>query len=203
MNIKHLQSVLKERHPKPDGDYQEFSIFVPLVHVNDELQLLFEVRSETLRNQPGEICFPGGRIEKFETPEQAALRETSEELNISLTLLEVLAPLDYIVTPFNVILYPFLGTLNIQNMDEIQFNRDEVAEIFTVPLSFFINQPPITHYINITTSPNQDFPFDMIQNGERYNWRVGKYPVLFYEYQDKIIWGMTARIVKSFIESIK
>ena len=58
------------------------AVLIPLVEKEGEWSILFEVRQTGIR-QGGEICFPGGRIEEHETVEEAAVRETSEELLIS------------------------------------------------------------------------------------------------------------------------
>ena len=47
-----------------------------LVEIEKEWHVVFEVRAHTMRQQPGEISFPGGRLEKGETPAEAAVRET-------------------------------------------------------------------------------------------------------------------------------
>ncbi|MFT9494467.1 NUDIX hydrolase [Anaerosolibacter sp.] len=203
MEIKKINDIIQQRIPGPEGVFHRFSILVPIVKVQGELHLLFEVRAAHLRNQPGEICFPGGKIEKNETPEEAAIRETAEELNLTLGEIELLGPLDYVVTPFNTILYPFLGTIPQKEIDEIQFNPSEVGSIFTVPLDYFFHTEPEHHFIHIKASTHDDFPFHMIQNGKNYKWKVGKLPELFYEYNGHIIWGMTARIVKNLVDILK
>ncbi|AOT69689.1 NUDIX hydrolase [Geosporobacter ferrireducens] len=203
MKTSYLKAITQHRQAKPEGDYKGFSILVPLLQVQNELHLLFEVRSENLKTQPGEICFPGGRIEMNESPEQCALRETAEELGLAEAAIELFGPLDYIVTPYNLILYPYLGTLPTINPQDFPINPDEVAALFTVPLSFFIENPPLEHPIHVKTEVDEDFPFDKIQNGRNYNWKMGSYPVLFYEYGEHIIWGMTARIVKNLVEIIQ
>lgn len=200
MKISSLKEITQNRQAKPEGDYQGFSILVPLLQVQDELHLLFEIRSENLKTQPGEVCFPGGRIEKDESPEQCALRETAEELGLEEERIELFGPLDYIVTPYNLILYPFLGALPKIPLKDFSFNPHEVSSLFTVPLNFFMENPPLDHSIHVKTEVDDDFPFDKIQNGRNYNWKIGSYPVLFYEYGPYIIWGMTARIVKNLVE---
>ena len=60
----------------------QYSVLVPLVEREGGLSLLYEVRAGSLRRQPGEVCFPGGRLEGAESPEECALRETWEELGI-------------------------------------------------------------------------------------------------------------------------
>jgi len=108
MDIENITKLLKNKKPHPEGDYQTFGVLVPLLEINNEIHLLLEVRADTLKNQPGEISFPGGRMEKGEIPKRTAVRETSEELLIPQEKIHVLGSLDYIVTPFNYIIYPFI-----------------------------------------------------------------------------------------------
>lgn len=49
----------------------------------------------------------------------------------------------------------------------------------------------------------EKFPYEKIPGGKNYDWKQGKYSVYFYEYQEYIIWGMTAKITKNFIDIIK
>ena len=203
MNIEQLITKFHNRRAKPEGKYRHFALLAPLVKVQDELQLLFEVRSESLKTQPGEICFPGGGMEAGESPQEGAIRETCEELNIAPSHIRMLGPLDYIVTPFHITLHPYLGLLEGLDANQISCNPDEVDHIFTVPLSFFLETPPLTYYLDVQTVPRPDFPFHMIQNGKDYDWKTGKYPVLFYQYGQYVIWGMTARIVHNLVELLQ
>lgn len=200
MQFDSLYQKFKSRIPRPEGMYNSYAILIPLIFINNEIHLLFEIRSESLKTQPGEICFPGGRIEKNESPMGSAIRETCEELNIEESNIEVIGQTDYIVTPFNVILYPFIGLIKEINLQNIDFNHDEVGSIFTVPLDFFMNNNPEIHHVKTKLETSNKFPFDKIQNGKVYNFRTGKYPIYFYEYNNHIIWGMTARIIKNLID---
>jgi hypothetical protein len=124
-----------------------------------------------------------------------------EELGLEREQIEVFGELDYMISPFNLIIYPFVGWLkNISTLEDIKFSKDEVAEVFTVPLDFLLHQNPEAHLLEIHPHPAKDFPFYLIQNGENYNWRKGQYPVYFYKYNDYIIWGITARILHNFLE---
>ncbi|HOE56949.1 MAG TPA: CoA pyrophosphatase [Bacillota bacterium] len=175
--------------------YKEFSVLIPVIKA-DRHFLLFEIRSESLNNQPNEICFPGGRIESLESKQQAAVRETSEELLIPESQISIIAELDTVVTPFNSILYPFVGELREYKGT---FNTEEVRSVFTVPMSFFIDTAPLCHDIDIKMRPREDFPYHMVQEGRNYPWGKGRYPVYFYTYEDRIIWGITARIINNFV----
>ena len=63
MNDQQLRNILTHRTIGAERLQRNAAILLPLVEVNGEDALLFEVRSKRLEMQPGEICFPGGRIE--------------------------------------------------------------------------------------------------------------------------------------------
>lgn len=194
----------KFRNRKPNiykyDSYRGYSVLASILEKAEGSFFLFEVRSEKLNRQPNEICFPGGRMESREESVNAAVRETSEELLIKKDNIEVLGELDTLITPFNTIIYPFVGILHDYSGT---YSTEEVKETFTVPLSFFIETDPMCHYIDVEMRPGDDFPYEMIQQGTNYPWRTGRYPVYFYTYEDKIIWGITARIIKNFVEILK
>ena len=55
----------------------------------------------------------------------------------------------------------------------------------------------------ILTVPEEPFPYEMIPQGREYRWREGRYDVMFYQYQDLIIWGMTAKMMKSCVDILR
>ena len=202
MKIKQISDVLKARTPSILGhdQFMKFAVLLPLVEVDNEVHILFEVRSLTLRRQPGEVCFPGGRIEKGEDPQRAAVRETSEELGIQESDITDVFPLDFMVSAFGTIIYPFAG--NIKDLGIITPNVAEVGEVFTVPLSFFKKNQPDSYKINFQVEPEDGFPFDLIIGGENYNWQTRTMDEYFYRHNEKVIWGLTAKVLTHFLELI-
>ena len=179
------------------------SILIPLVEVDGEWSVLFEVRSSQMRFQPGDICFPGGRIDETDaSPLEAALRETHEELGISPDTVEVLGPLSPYVSSLSFVVYPFVGKVDLTEIIT-SYNVDEVEEVFTVPLQWLLTHEPYMHEIDVDITPPQTFPFDKIPNGDQYQWRKRTIEEWFYEYGTYTIWGMTARILKHFIDVIR
>ena len=190
---------------KNKGGYNEYfsaSVLVPLVWDNGEIAVLFEVRSTQLSWQPGEICFPGGRIEKNDkSPLFTAVRETQEELFLSSDDIQVLGPLEEILSPIGVLLHPYVGYLSPKK--SITPNAGEVAEVFTVPLKYLINHDPIIGHMEMGTRPLENFPFTLV-SGYSQEWRVRKkYQVLFYKYKEYVIWGLTAQVLKRFLDVCK
>lgn len=196
-----IVKVFENYLPKPMGIENYFSILISLIEVENSIHLLFEQRSNNLTRQPGEISFPGGKLEPGETSEYAALRETCEELNLGSDFVEIIGPSDYLVTPFNDIIYSFVGFVKV-DLKEIKPNV-EVESIFTVPLEYFLIHEPLKYEAYIIHEINDDFPYELIPKGKEYEWRIGKYPIYFYVYENHIIWGITARFTYEFVKKLK
>lgn len=203
MDIQGIKEILQKRKPKIMGSdhFSTYAVLLPIIEKNDELHILFEVRSHKLRRQPGEICFPGGRVDPSDRNEQhTAIRETTEELGILEEEIMDVFPLDFLVNPFGTIIYPYIGFIK---SNQLHPNHDEVAEVFTVPLKFLQNVIPEIHYINFKLEPEENFPYHQITGGENYNWQARGMEEHFYYYENKVIWGLTARILTHFLNLIK
>ena len=187
---------MKNRKPKCINEKKISSVLIPLIEVNHEIHILFEVRSKTLIHQPGEICFPGGRKEKGDTSTiDTILREAKEELLIEDQNIEILTPLDYYFSVNGMRIDAYLGKL----IDYKYTFNEEVENVFTVPLDYFFNNEPL-HIINeIQTIPNPNLP-DYLKD---YHWAKGESDVCLYQYQDKVIWGITGRILYYNLNNIK
>ncbi|ARK29258.1 NUDIX hydrolase [Halalkalibacter krulwichiae] len=203
-NLKQIERQFQKREPGILGasEAMQSAVIVPLVfNERNELSILFEVRSKKLNKQPGEICFPGGKIDPDDkSAEAAAIRELTEEIGVK-DEIEIIAPLDVLVTPFRGIIYPFLG--KIKDLDNLAINKNEVDHIFTVPLSFFENYQPQKHLMRMNMQPGDDFPFKKIANNESYSARHFDLYESFYYFEDYVIWGLTAKILTHFLEAVK
>jgi len=83
------------------------------------------------------------------------------------------------------------------------YNKEEVEEVFTVPVKWLLNYEPYMHLVSVEPTPSPDFPFEKIMNGNQYQWRTRPIEEWFFDYGKYTIWGLTARILKNFIENIK
>ncbi|SDC62005.1 NUDIX hydrolase [Geotoga petraea] len=199
MDLEKLKRKLAKHEPRSLGIKNIYSVLIPLIYVDGELSLLYETRALSLSKQPGEVSFPGGMVEKGESYLEAAIRETIEELNIYSEEIEVIKKGDYFISPYNFIINSYIGFID-RELHTIEFSRDEVDSLFTVPIEFLKNNSPAIHYAEIITSTEDGFPYELIPNGKNYKWRKGKYPIYFYQYKKNIIWGLTARLTKEFID---
>lgn len=176
------------------------SVLVPLVRMDEQIHVLFEVRNKLMNRQPGDISFPGGKCEKGERPIETARRETHEELRIPLESIDILGPLDYLVSPIGVRLHAFLGYIPYA---DYQPNEEEVDHVFLVPLAELLPMTPREAIMEAGTRPIRNFPRDILPQYDM-SWRVRTtYPVYFYTYKEKHIWGLTARVLKNFLDIYK
>lgn len=201
MNIEKIKNILKNKDVLPINETNLFSVLIPLIEINGKINLMYEVRSKSIR-QPGEISFPGGRIEHKETPREAALRETYEETGIEIQNIEIIKELNFILNKVGSFIYSFLGYIKNIDYKNIEFNKAEVEEIFYVPIDFFIENEPEIYYMNYYPKFDEKFPHHMVNDGINYNWDHINHPVYFYRYKDKIIWGLTAQITYGFIKKL-
>ena len=196
MDINGIKEKMAGRKPGVIGDRKEFAVLIPLLEREDGLHLLFEKRSGNIK-QPGDTCFPGGRIEAGESITECALRETAEEIGI--TDVEVIGQFDSILEVNRITMHTVVGIVTEDSIKNARLNSDEVADIFTVPLDFFVSTKLMSHTVRITQD-TADFPYEETGIQKYYKWRVGQQEIFIYHYEDRIIWGLTARIAKWFAD---
>lgn len=197
--IKDIKSKFENFTPYILGyeDMKRASVLIPIVKKDGIYNILFEVRSKNLRTQPSEIAFPGGKIDANESPYNAAIRETCEELGTTPSNINIISPLDLLVTPMNMIIHPYLGY--IDDISILNINESEVDHVFYVPIDYLLKSSPKNYDNTVNIITNKEFPYDKIPNKENYKFESGNYPVLFFEYNDYVIWGITARILDNFL----
>lgn len=199
MELKGLEALLKDRTPGLMDSKRAYAVLVPLVEQNGELCLLYEVRARTLRRQPGEVCFPGGLMEKGESPEDCALRETWEELAIPDRCVRLLGRLDFIAHRANFLMQPVLGVVDSSALDRMAPSPAEVEEVFFVPLSHLLRTPPIEYTYELVPTPAENFPYEIIGIPKNYRWQNGRENVPVYPWEGRAIWGLTGRITRNLI----
>ena len=201
--MKHIIDKFNNYKPYVNGykSMKRASVLIPLVKDNGKYSILFELRSKKMRRQPGEISFPGGGIENNETPREACIRETCEEIGTTKDNINIISPLDIYVSHANLIIHPYLG--EIKDISDLNINKDEVDHIFLVPIDYLKKYNASVYTNDVKVVPNKDFPYNKIPNKEKYEFATGEYPVLFYEYKGYVIWGITARILENFLTFFK
>ncbi|MDQ1196259.1 8-oxo-dGTP pyrophosphatase MutT (NUDIX family) [Rhizobium sp. SORGH_AS 787] len=158
---------------------KDAAVLVPVIDDGDEARVIFTQRTKTLRNHSGQISFPGGGIDAQDrSPEEAALRETEEEIGMSHRFIETVGRMPDYISGTGFRIKPVLAV--VRRGFTLTPNPAEVDEVFEVPLSFLMN--PANHSRGSR----------MFQGRERF----------FYEmpYGERYIWGITAGIVRSIYE---
>ena len=199
-----LAGLWKDQRQRVDRSLRlwESAVLLPLRWTKHGWEILFEVRAATMNWQPGDICFPGGHREETDPSFCAtALRETREELGIPEQEIQVLGPLDYFYGYSGPLIYPFAGILPARM--PLQLDRQEVGEVFSVPLKDLLETAPVVGKISLGTRQEPGFPAQWAY-GFQEGWNVrGGYEVFFYPWKNRIIWGITARVLHQFLERVR
>ena len=151
----------------PLSELRQAAVLVPVVERADALTLMLTQRTDHLNDHPGQISFPGGRIETADTsPEDAALREAEEEVGLIRDHVEVIGRLDQYVTRTGFSVTPVVGLVNPAYT--VQPDPFEVAEVFEVPLAFLLD--PINHRRDSRIYKGTKREFYAMPYGEYYIW---------------------------------
>lgn len=150
-------------------------VLVPLIDTPGGLQLILTKRSSALKHHPGQIAFPGGKVDAVDADETAAaLREAREEIGLDPANVEILGRLPGHETVTGFAMTPILGRV-LSEFDAVP-ERGEVEEVFRVPF---------TH----VTDP------EMFRVQSR-QWQGRTRHYYAVPYGPYYIWGATARILR-------
>ena len=159
--------------------YKKAGVLILLIKDKDdeEYQILFTKRSEQLKTHSGEVSFPGGKWEEGDLNlYQTALRESNEEINLDMENVTKLGPLNFLLSRHKIEVNPFVGYLN--QLQDFKGNF-EIDEIFTVPISFLMNEENIEY--------------------KEFNRKDLKVYIPSWVYNGNRIWGLTAMIAADFL----
>ena len=159
--------------------YKKAGVLILLIKDKDdeEYQILFTKRSEQLKTHSGEVSFPGGKWEEGDLNlYQTALRESNEEINLHTENVTKLGPLNFLLSRHKIEVNPFVGYLN--QLQDFKGNF-EIDEIFTVPISFLMNEENIEY--------------------KEFNRKDLKVYIPSWVYNGNRIWGLTAMIAADFL----
>lgn len=195
-----FKQMIAQYQPKPIGEKKRYAVLLPLIWENNEWQVLYQVRSHEI-SQPGDVAFPGGRLEEGETYQEAAIRETMEELALPKEAITIWGEIDYFVFQDRSI-HCFVGQLDVPSWKAIKPN-EEVDHLFTVPLQTLLATEPTYYTLEAKIITDNHFPFDRLQQGENYQFSHQNRSVPFYEHLAENLWGMTAQFTHRFTQLIR
>jgi 8-oxo-dGTP pyrophosphatase MutT (NUDIX family) len=158
---------------------REAAVLVPFIEGPDGVELILTKRSSVLRHHPGQISFPGGKVDEGDNgPEATAMREAWEEIGLEPKNVEILGilPVHKTVTAF--VMTPVVARVRADFTPVPE--RGEVAEVFRVPLSHVAD--PSRYRI------------------ESRIWQGGPRRYYAAPFGPYYIWGATARVLRGFAE---
>jgi 8-oxo-dGTP pyrophosphatase MutT (NUDIX family) len=160
------------------------SVLVPLV-LRDTLTVLLTQRTEHLSDHPGQISFPGGRVEPSDRDATAtALREAHEEIGLAASHVDVLGQLPIYTTGTGFIVTPVVAL--VQPGFALQPDPNEVAEVFEVPLAYLMDPGNHRRHKVDFAGAKREF-FSMPWEGHGADGQPRRY----------FIWGATATMLRN------
>ena len=181
MDKEELRRFLETRKRKINNriDLKPAAVLVPLFEKNERTHILLTKRTDTVEHHKGQICFPGGAF-NFEDLDcmTTALRETEEEVGLTMDSVDILGELDHIVTVTDFRVCPYVGFIPYPY--PFKLSSFEVERLIELPLDFVQGKTEL-----------KEAPF-LFQGQTFIN--------LHLDFQGDIIWGATARILRNFLE---
>ncbi len=174
----------------------EYAVLIPVVTTGEGDALLLEVRSDKVK-QPGEICFPGGRMEPGESPEDAAVRETCEELGLSAGDIEVTESPAVELMSDGRRVWSVVGRISEGRLGDIRLSEHEVAEVFLLPVDWLRSNDP-QHY-DLGKTSDEMLPGILCEYLMHYGEFRNTGTTDYWEYNGHGIWGLTARIIRKYM----
>lgn len=163
-------------------DLRDAAVLLLLVERDGVDHLVFQQRPVTLPSHPGQIAFPGGaRDAEDEDALSCALRETEEEIGVPARAVDVLGRLRQRISIAGYMVTPFVGRLDRPRIYAPE--PGEVDEVFEIPAA------------------------PLLEPG-RWSFRANRRPlakvrrVPFFEWEGRIVWGLTAIILRDFLRAV-
>lgn len=158
----------------------EAAVLIPIFRKEGEYHILFTQRSDQVAHHKGQVSFPGGGRSHSDTSlRDTAIRESREEVGLKAEDIEIVGELDdtptttsgYNISPFVAFIpYPY----------KFKLSPFEISEIFSIPVSALL--------------------YKVKKKKERYTFGGRVFVGYSYEYEGRVIWGATAKIVQQFLE---
>ncbi len=156
------------------------AVLVPVVDHKEPTVLLTQ-RAQHLPDHPGQISFPGGKIDKGdESPLHSALREAEEEIGLDRGHVEPLGYLDLYMTTLGYRIVPLIA--RVKPGFALTLNTGEVDNVFEVPLAFLMD----------------------VANHQRHSREWQGLTRYYYAitFEERYIWGVTAGILRNLYDRI-
>ena len=166
-------TVISGDTPKPAA-----TLFV-LKQIENTPHVLLTQRSKSLPIHAGEVALPGGMYESQDKSlVETALREANEEVGIQSDQIHVIGGIGPLQTVTQFLVWTIISVAKDSNL--LLSKNEEIETFFWIPLNFL-------------QDPKNLIDGDGVWNGITYHHR-------YFEYQGFRIWGVTAKIIRNFLE---
>ena len=208
----------------------DYAVLIPFVTTEEGKALLLEVRSQLVK-QPGEICFPGGRVEAGETPVETAVRETCEELGLKPEDIEVISEPETetemmsdgrrvfsVKAEIKCLSNAAIGSHEIRPYAHgAQENRPYESGAHELDKSLTLNEAEVAdvfllpvswieghepEYYVLGEAADEELPEILRGYLANYGEFRRRGETFYWEYEGRGIWGLTARIINRIVTSI-
>jgi 8-oxo-dGTP pyrophosphatase MutT (NUDIX family) len=183
-NIEWVVEMQGDLRDATSEQVQAAAILLPIVMHEDGLTVLFTQRALHLKHHPGQISFPGGKVENTDCDYvAAALREAREEIGLFADDVEIIGQLPAYTTISAYQITPIVGLIK-PNLN-LMLDENEVEHVFEVPLSFLMNAE---HHQLRAYQPST-------QQEMRHFYSM--------PYQSYFIWGATAALLRNLFHLLR
>jgi len=179
-HARDIPDLLSDAQFARDGRATPAAVLIAITDVPDNPQVLLTQRPRSMRDHPGQVAFPGGKIDPGEDAVTAALREAEEELGLPRTAVRVIGTSDLYHTGTGFIVTPVVGV--VPPGLALRPDPVEVADWFEAPLGLLLDPASWT--------TNETF------------WRGANRRYLELDWQGFRIWGVTAAIIANLSRRI-
>lgn len=155
-----------------DGKRQA-AVLIPLCVVNDQVSLLYTLRTNKLKRNSGQVSFPGGMRETNEELQETALRESCEELGLTEASIDVWGSGRFLVSR-DVAIMPFLANVGAVKPEKLNVNHEEVQYAFAISLGHFC-EPFNCRHTNFRQQPNKLLTIPAYTNNYKRIWGMTAY----------------------------
>lgn len=189
-SIEHWKEMDGSFHPRFPAELfpgypQSASVLVPMLRNEGQWEILFTRRTSSLPEHSGQVAFPGGRADpEDDNPEETALREAEEEINLLRKDVLVLGRLRELRTITNYCVQPIVG--KIPWPYHFKLAKEEVSRVFTIPLEWLAD--PCNRKIQYRELPDPHSPIPVIY---------------FNKYDGELLWGVSAEITLNFLVTLQ
>ena len=162
-------------------EYRKAAVMIIFMEMESSPYVLLTQRTDKVTTHKGQVAFPGGGFDSSDKSLlDTALRETLEEVGIEPSEIEVLGEFDEYMSIAGFHVYCYVGALN--RVQKYTPSKNEIDRILEVPFSLFYNE----EYTKC----------------EKMHFGGRDYDVFFYDYNEAVIWGLTAAILTDFCRKV-